>query len=735
MGRVSRCLCAGLAVAFLLPVGAGGRERTASVADAYVEHDAEARRWTVGNANIELSVIVGVRGELTFGGLAWPLGPTLTVSNDPDGLVTIDGDTRGLGSREGFFRVEGVSSSTGANHVELIVRLHQDRGPLVATRHYRTFPGTPAVEVWTSFDSDSTDPAGIGSLNAFEMTVPPGRIHWVTGLDTPAEEGGAFSRRTRELQGEGERVVLGSEILSSSRHVPYAAIEMADATFFTVLAWSGTWEAALEHVGHGVRATLGLPGMTALVSAGAPVEGPHALVGIVPGAADGVSPALVRAALARREGRPFPAMSTYNTWFVFGTAVSEGIVRRAIDHTSRAGVELFQLDAGWYPPGDHQSSVFDFTSGLGSWEVDERRFPNGLGSIGDYARSRGQKFAVWVEPERVDLATVGRDGLAQERFLATTDGQYQPGVANDEATDAQICLGDRFAREWVLARLTAFLDATRPDYLKWDFNRWVVCNHPGHGHPVDGGNFAHIQGLYEIRRALRARYPALVIENCSGGGRRLDFAATTLADTAWMDDRTTPSAHVRHNLEGLATVFPASYLLSYVMPHEDEPMAGAKDMPLLMRSRMPGVLGLAVDFDQLDTLDRELIYQDVALSATIKEIQADAATYLLTPQAGSEPDWEVIQQQSISSGRGIIFAFDRGRSERVTVRLRQLDREAVYQLSSIDRGRLGVATGAALMDGYDIRSSEDSAAHVITLQPVGGAAPPPALRPASLRRR
>ena len=331
----------------------------------------------------------------------------------------------------------------------------------------------------------------------------------------------------------------------------------------------------------------------------------------------------------------------------------------------------------------------------------------------------------------MDLATVGREGLAQERFLATADGSYHPGVPNQEATDAQICLSDRGAREWVLAKLTAFLDSTRPDYLKWDFNRWVVCNRPGHGHPVDGGNFAHVQGLYEIRRALRARYPALVIENCSGGGRRLDFAATTLADTAWMDDRTTPSEHVRHNLEGLATVFPASYLLSYVMPHEAEPMAGARDMPLLMRSRMPGVLGLAVDFDQLDSLDRELIKQDVVLSATIKEVQADAATYVLTPQARTGPDWEVVQQQSISSGRGVIFAFDRGRSERVTVRLRQLERAMVYQLSSIDRGRLGFATGASLMDqGLDIRTAAESAAQVITIDPLG-VAPPFALRPAA----
>jgi alpha-galactosidase len=561
------------------------------------------------------------------------------------------------------------------------------------------------------------------------MTVPAGRIHWVTGLDAPADQGGPFTRRSADLAGVGDRISIGRGVLASSQHVPFAAIEAEGATFFVAMAWSGGWSANFERLGDGVRTTLGLPPMSVSVSSDAAAEGPHALVGIVPGGVDGASAGLMRAALARRNGRAFPAMSTYNTWFIYGIRISDGIIRQAIDQTARVGVELFQLDAGWYPPDGRPSSAFDFTSGLGSWEVDEERFPNGLGSLGDYARSRGQKFGVWVEPERVALSTVGRPGLADERFLATSDGAYQPGVSNEEATDAQICLSDRAARQWVLAHLTAFLDAVRPDYLKWDANRWVVCNRPGHGHPVDGGNFAHVQGLYEILRELRARYPALVIENCSGGGRRLDFAMTSLTDAGWMDDRTTPADHVRHNLEGLSTVFPAPYLLSYVMPHESEPMAGAPDMPMLMRSRMPGVLGLSVDFDTLDPLDRELIYQDLVVASVVKEIQSEAATYLLTPQAGSSPDWEVLQQQSTASGRGVLFAFDRGRSSRVSVRLRQLDRGTLYQIGSLDRGRLGVASGAALMDeGLDIRSAPESSAQVITLDPIGSAPAAPAIR-------
>ena len=244
--------------------------------------------------------------------------------------------------------------------------------------------------------------------------------------------------------------------------------------------------------------------------------------------------------------------------------------------------------------------MFDFTDGLGSWTVDPARFPSGLASLVVHAHEKGLEFGLWVEPERVALSTVGRPGLAEESFLAQQDGAYQPGTPNEEAHDAQICLADPRARAWVLSRLFTLLDEVGPDSLKWDFNRWVHCTRPGHGHPVDGGNYAHTRALYEILAAIRERYPALTIENCAGGGHRLDFALARLTDSAWMDDRSAPSSHVRRNLHGLLRLFPASYLYSFVMAHPDEPIRGGHDISLLVRSRLPGMVGLATSLSELD---------------------------------------------------------------------------------------------------------------------------------------
>ena len=75
-------------------------------------------------------------------------------------------------------------------------------------------------------------------------------------------------------------------------------------------------------------------------------------------------------------------------------------------------------------------------------------------------------------------------------------------------------------------------------------------------------------------RTLRERYPNLLIENVSGGGNRLDFGMLRYTDAAWMDDRTAPSVHVRHNLEGLSAGVSAG--LPAVVRHRSRHRAAAR---------------------------------------------------------------------------------------------------------------------------------------------------------------
>ena len=709
-------------VALLLTIDAGSHataiERLAEYRDAFVEFDAFAGEWTIGNDQVRFGVQVNRDGTVTLAGLT-RTGATspVTLGNQPDGLVTIEGATSRLGEPGSMLLAERVTPSTGNHFVSLAIRFASSPRGLVATRHYVVYAQVPAIEMWTTFETSDGSDRTVENLNAYSLTLLSGPIDTVSGLDTPESDGGAFTRRARSLS-IGERLMLGSPTLSTETDTPYFSIGNGDERAFSGLLWSGAWSASIVRDEAAMLVELGLPPMSATVRAGQSVEGPHAFVGAVadrPGADTAAVTAFVRAG---RGGRPLPALTTFNTWFVHGIGVDQRLVERDIDLAAGVGIEQLQLDAGWYPR-DGAASMFDFSNGLGTWEADPDRFPSGLRALTDYAHERGLKFGLWVEPERVWLDTVGRPGLAEELFLAQRDGAYQPGTPNDEVRDAQVCLADPRARGWVIERLTRLIDDVRPDNLKWDVNRWITCNRPGHGHPADGGNYAHTQALYEILALLRQRYPDLTIENCAGGGHRLDFALARLTDSAWMDDRSSPSSHVRRNLQGLYSLFPAEYLFSYVMPHHDEPVRGADDIPLLVRSRMPGMVGLAAEIGDLGEREINELYQQFSLVKSLRESQTAAVTYALTPQRPQGGEWEVIQQVLPDSGTSYIFAFSQGAPDTIIVSLRDIQGDRIYEVRSAERGTIGRVRGADLIaQGFEIARAPESAAQLLVLEPV-----------------
>jgi alpha-galactosidase len=477
--------------------------------------------------------------------------------------------------------------------------------------------------------------------------------------------------------------------------------------------WSGAWTLMAMRTGSAVRLEAGLGTMRTTLVAGAPLDGPHALVGAVPGGAAGVSRAMERFIVnGLRAGRPLTPLVTYNTWFAYGVRIDEPSMQAEMDRAVALGAELFVIDAGWYIWAGAGGSG-DFESGLGTWQVDPGRFPSGLRSLSDYAHSLGIRFGIWVEPERTDRSALRGSGLS-EAWLATVAGDYQA------AHTAQICLGSRAARDWIFARLVSLIDEVQPDYLKWDNNFWINCDRQGHGHGPSDGNFAHTRGLYDLFERLRQRYPSLLVENVAGGGNRLDLGMLRYSDVAWMDDRTAPSVHVRHNVEGLSSLFPPAYLLSFAVDGA-ESLRDASDLSLYMRSRMEGVLGLCFRATAFSDDEIAEIARQVAAYKSFRDALVTGSAALLTSQAAatSGPAWDVLQIGGGSGDRVLIGAFqtDSG-SARMTVTPYGLDPAATYDVRSLDLGPLGSATGADLMTGgIELHALPDSAAHILLLTP------------------
>jgi alpha-galactosidase len=685
----------------------------ASAADAFIAHQAGTDLWTIGSASLELVVGLDASRTLTLQQLSNPsTGRAWNITPAADFSATA-GTERVTLAAAGAFTLLNVDARATDFGVVLTFVFEQRAQRLQFARVYACYGGSPTIETWTRVTSAAGE-VPLSGLGAWQMTMPLGHVRWMGGLRGDAAGGSvedAFVVADRQLD-PGERIELGAQGRSSEVFVPLLFVDGDSDEFFGGVMWSGSWHASIAREGERLHVAVDFPEVTTTVTPSHAVDLPHAFFGVrAHGAAD--ESGALRQFILRgiRHGRPFSPLVTYNTWFVYGTTVNEAAMVAEMDRASALGVELFVLDAGWYA-GAGATSDFDFEAGLGTWEADPDRFPSGLASLADYAHGVGLRFGIWVEPERVALSTVDRPGLVREPWLATHDGVYSSPTA------AQICLVRPEARQWVLDRLIALIEQVRPDYLKWDNNAWTNCNRTGHGHGPGDGNLQHVQALYGLLDELRARYPDLLIENVSGGGSRIDFGMLAYTDTAWMDDRTSPAEHVRHNIEGLTFAFPPAYLLSFLIDADAEPVAGATDLPLLMRSRGAGVLGLTYRTDLLDDDTATLLTDQIAEYKSYRDIIARANASLLTLQAPyDDSGWDALEELADDARTALIFAFKSDFSdERLVVRPRGLLPDAVYAVRSIDLGPLGTERGDTLMtDGIELNTSGPSSSHVFVL--------------------
>jgi len=190
-------------------------------------------------------------------------------------------------------------------------------------------------------------------------------------------------------------------------------------------------------------------------------------------------------------------------------------------------------------------------------------------------------------------------------------------------------------------------------------------------------------------------------------------------DVAWMDDRTSPSSHVRHNLEGLTTALPPDYLLSFVLSGDGEDLNGFNDISNMVRSRMPGVLGLTYQATALDPSTLDALADEVSRHKFFRRLVTGSSATLLTTQAPVSDGWDVIQETAGDGLSAVVFGFKSNADEgRVLVRPLGLLAEETYLVDSTDLGVLGTASGASLMsDGIELVHEEGapSRAHVLVL--------------------
>ncbi len=182
-----------------------------------------------------------------------------------------------------------------------------------------------------------------------------------------------------------------------------------------------------------------------------------------------------------------------------------------VDAAANAGCEYYVIDAGWYAPGE-------WWAGVGEWEECRERFPNGIRELTDYIRSKGMIPGVWLELEvmgiNCDLAKkVPDDWFFIRHGKRVYDrSRYQLDFRNPAVIEHVTGVIDKVVNEYGVG------------YIKMDYNI-----EPGIGTEIDAdsvgdGLLRHERAYLEWLDGIFRKYPDLVIENCSSGGLRMDYA-------------------------------------------------------------------------------------------------------------------------------------------------------------------------------------------------------------------
>lgn len=182
-----------------------------------------------------------------------------------------------------------------------------------------------------------------------------------------------------------------------------------------------------------------------------------------------------------------------------------------IDAAAEAGCEYYCIDAGWYADGYWWDEV-------GEWMPSDRRFPGGLKKVIDHIRQKGMIPGLWLEIEVMGIRCPRVKEMPERCFFQRHGkrvfdrSRYQLDFRQPEVRAHADAVIDRLVRGYGVG------------YIKMDYNI-----EPGIGTEVDADSAG--EGLLEHERAylawldsVFARYPELIIENCSSGGLRMDYA-------------------------------------------------------------------------------------------------------------------------------------------------------------------------------------------------------------------
>ena len=361
-----------------------------------------------------------------------------------------------------------------------------------------------------------------------------------------------------------------------------------------------------------------------------------------------------------------------STYFDFDQKKLSGI----LDDTKKMGLELFLLDDGWfankYPRNNDRA-------GLGDWQENKAKLPDGIGYLVKEADTKGVKFGIWIEPEMVnpksELYEKHPDWVLK---LPNRPEHYYRNQLVLDLTNPKV---QDFVYNLVDEMLTAHPGIA---FFKWDCNRMMTNAYSVYLKEKQSHLYVdYVNSLYGVLDKIRQKYPRLPMMLCSGGGGRVDYGALKYFTEFWASDNTDALERV-YMQWGYSYFFPAISVCNHVTSWGKQSLKFRTDVAMM------GKLGYDIPVNELTENELKFSQDAIANYKRLNDVIWKGDLYrLISPY---EENRAVLMYVNESKNKAVLFSYtlnSRYGESFNKVRLEGLDPNKLYKIQEINASNEG----------------------------------------------
>ena len=369
-----------------------------------------------------------------------------------------------------------------------------------------------------------------------------------------------------------------------------------------------------------------------------------------------------------------------NSWEGAHFSFDADRLKSMMDGAAEMGVEIFVLDDGWFGDKYPRNNA---RAGLGDWQVNREKLPDGIDDLIEYAESKGMRFGIWVEPEMVnpksELAENHPDWIVQrmnDREMLLERNQLLLDLSNPEV------------QEFVFGVVDNIL-TTHPGiaYVKWDANRHLQNFGSTY---LEQDKQSHLfidytRGLELVLNRLAKKYPSTMFQACASGGGRVDFGSMKYTHEFWASDDTDPYERLFIQW-GTNHFYPPIATAAHVTKSPNRQTGRQTSLKFRFDVAMGGRMGIELRPDDLDEKEVSFAKEAIALYKDIRPVVQFGDLYrLLSPY--DEDGYAAINYITENKDKALLMVYSHSyhrRNERNFVKMKGLNPESVYRVKEVN---------------------------------------------------